>query len=148
LWRVRLPLLRGEIVVADRYLVSALVELAARLERDDPRPLLAVRLLRALAPRPDRAYWLETPAEVALARKDGQESLDFLARQARVGMILAPALGAQRIDARQPAEQISDALITELLTEYEDRHRTALNALFCANPGPLPPDAPRAESAA
>jgi thymidylate kinase len=136
--RVRWPLLRGEVVVADRYVLSALMELGARLDRPDIARTPAARLLRLTTPVPGRAYWLDVPTEVALARKEGREAPDFLRRQAELLPELAEGSAAVRTDGTQPADAISDRIITETLRGYLDAHRTLLNGLFWANPRPLP----------
>ena len=135
--RIGWPLLRGEVVVADRYLLSALVEQAARLERPGMARTLPGRLLRLLSPQPGRTFWFETPVDVALARKGGAESADFLGRQVAASRAVLQDLPAETVDAQLPVDVISDRLITSLLGEMEDRHRTLLNGLFCANPRPL-----------
>ncbi len=134
--RVRWPLLRGEVVVADRYVEGALVELAARLDRPDVKRSAPGRLLRALAPRPAFSYWLDVPVDVALARKDGDESAAFLARQAAAAD--GRRTGVVTLDATQPAADLSDRIVAEVLRTYEDRHWTLLNAIFYANPRRLP----------
>jgi len=135
--RVRWPLLRGEVVVVDRYVLSALMELGVRLDRPGIARTPAARLLRWLAPEPGRAYWLDIPAEVALARKEGREAPDFLARQIALLPALADELGSARLDGTQPVGVLSDQIITETLRGYFDAHRTLLNGLFWANPRPL-----------
>lgn len=137
--RVRWPLLCGEVVVADRYVESALVELAARLNRPDISRSGPGRLLRWLAPRPAFSFWLHLPVEVALARKDGDESDVFLAKQAAVAAARGDEAGSSlprttRLDATEPMAELSDRIVTEVLRAYEDRHWTLLNALFWANP--------------
>jgi thymidylate kinase len=136
--RVRWPLWRGEVVVAERYVLTALIEAAARLDRPGIAGSAPGKLLRLLAPRPGAAYWLDLPPAVALARKGGDESAEFLAAQAGHAPAMAAALRSRRIDATLPLDAVSDRLVTETLRDYEDAHRTVLNALFCANPRPLP----------
>lgn len=135
--RIGWPLLRGEVVVADRYLVSTLVEMAARLDSPSVHRTLPARLLRLLAPRAQRTFWFDMPVDVAVRRKGGQESRVFLARQVTMADVLVGDLCAERIDGSLPLDQISDRLVTEILRTYEAQHRTVLNALFCANPRPL-----------
>lgn len=138
--RIRWPLLRGEVVVADRYVEGALVELAARLDRPDIATSAVGRLLQLLAPRPQFSYWLDLPVDVALARKGGDESEAFLAKQAamargrRESGRTSQQSGTVTVDALQPAAELSDRIVTEALRTYEDRHWTLLNAIFCANP--------------
>ncbi len=88
---------------------------------------------------PPTATPVPVPA-AALARKAGDESVAFLAAQAGHAAALAAALGSRRIDATLPLDVVSDRIVAETLRNYEDAHRTALNALFCANPRPLPAD--------
>jgi thymidylate kinase len=145
-WRVRWPLLRGEVVVADRYVLSTLIDLGARLERSDVAHLPAGRLLRWLAPRPRHSFWFAIPADLALARKEDGESAGLLRAQADLAGPLSSALAAERLDATEPLADLSDRLVREVLSDYFDRHQTALNTLFCANPKPLPrewPERPR-----
>lgn len=136
--RVGWPLLRGEVVVADRYVLTALIELAARLGRPDIARTPAARLLRRLAPQPGCSYWLDVPVAAALARKADDESAPFLAQQAALSPALAAELGAARWDAAQSLAALSDRLVTEALRSYEDAHWTVLNGLFWSNPRPLP----------
>jgi len=138
LWRVGWPLLRGEVVVADRYLLSTLMELGARLDRPDIGQTLPGRLLRLLAPRPTYSFWFDVPWQVALARKGGEESPDFLRRQAELLPALAARLSATRLDGTQPLDVLSDQIVTETLRGYLDAHHTLLNSLFWSNPRPLP----------
>jgi len=138
--RVRWPLWRGGVVVAERYVLTALIEAAARLDNPAIAASVPGRLLRLLAPRPGAAYWLDLPPAVALARKGGDESVEFLAAQAAHAPALAAERRSRRIDATLPLDVVSDRIVTETLRAYEDAHRTALNALFCANPRPLPAD--------
>jgi hypothetical protein len=135
--RIRWPLLRGEVVVADRYLLSALVELGARLQKADINRSLPGRLLVALTPRAQHTFWCDIPAAEAFVRKGGDESVAFLARQAAIAQGIGEALGATRVDALMPLDSLGDRIVTEVIGGYEDRHRTLLNGLFWANPRTL-----------
>ena len=137
-WRVRWRLVRGDVVIADRYVLSALIDLAARLERPDIAHSAPGRLLRRLAPRPAHSFCFDVPAEVALARKGGEESSEMLRRQAAVAPALAAELGATRLDATLPLADLSDPLVTQVLRSYFDAHWTLINALVFSNPRPLP----------
>lgn len=137
-WRVRWPLLRGDVVIADRYVLSALTDLAARLERPDIARAAPGRLLRALAPRPAHTFWFDAPVEVALARKGGDESAAMLRRQAAYAPALAAELAATRLDATLPLAELSDRLVAQVLRRYFDAHWTLINALVFSNPRPLP----------
>ncbi len=62
----------------------------------------------------------------------------MLAQQTAYLPALAAELGAVRIDATRPLADIGDAVVTQTLRGYLDRHRTLLNGLFWANPRRLP----------
>ena len=136
--RIGWPLLRGEVVIADRYLLSTLMELAARLDRPDIGRTVPGRILKLLAPRPRFSFWFDVPSEVALARKAGQESPAFLQRQATLLPGLAAEMGATRLDGTRPLAELNVELVTQVLRDYLDAHRTLLNGLFWANPRRLP----------
>jgi thymidylate kinase len=136
--RVRWPLWRGDVVVADRYVLSALTDLGARLGQAAVNRTAAGRLLLWLAPRPQHTFWFDVPPELALARKAGAESAAMLLRQTAVIRSLAAELGVTQLDATAPLAEISDGLVTEVLRGYFDAHRTVLNTFFFANPRPLP----------
>ena len=137
-WRVRWPLLRGRVVVADRYVLSTLTDLAARLQQPNIARTPPGRLLRWLAPPPRHTFWFDVPPDTALARKAEGESADLLLREAAYGDLLAAELGASRLDAAAPLGELSDRLVTQVLRGYFDAHRTVLNTFFFANPARLP----------
>jgi hypothetical protein len=91
-----------------------------------------------LAPQPDHAFWFDVPPEAALARKADEESVEMLLRQAACVRTLAADLRATRLDAAVPLAALSDRLVTEVLRDYFDAHRTLLNIFFFANPRRLP----------
>jgi len=69
-FRVRIPLLLKQIVVCDRYMLDASVDLCMRLGGTDPRPLLPWQLLLRLAPTPDLHVVLDVGSQEVSRRKD------------------------------------------------------------------------------
>jgi thymidylate kinase len=142
-WRVTLPLLRGRIVICDRYVDDALADWSAYFGEQAVEKRLAARLLRALTPRPRRAYWLDVPAEVAQSRSpdglpgplvDAQSAA--YRRRADVGPTRLPFPHAlQRLDGRRAREEISDQVVFETLSAYFADYWTFVNWLFWKNPG-------------
>jgi len=133
--RVAWPLLRGYVVITDRYTSDAEAELAAYLDLDSGRRSLAGRILSALTPRPDVAYLLDLGAEAARSRMgEGRESVAYLRRLRAIHLEQARRTGAIVLNAEQPLGDVSDEMVYGALTEYFDRYRTLVNALFLANP--------------
>lgn len=136
-WRVRLPLMTGKVVVCDRYTADAAVEIAHRLGSADPMSVAAVRALIALAPRPDAAYLLDLPAEVAAYRSLDPEDGDDLRRQRALYRRVADAQKMRLLDASGEFAAASDRLVREALQEYEDNFATLTNGLLLSNPAQL-----------
>jgi len=129
------PLLRGEVVIADRYVDDALADLAVHLGWQYPERTVAGRVLRLLSPRPRLTYVFDLPAEVAAQRMAGErESVKYLKQSRAVYQRLAQRGQIEQVDARRPLEDIADSIVHRTLTCYFDRYWTLVNALFAANP--------------
>ncbi len=140
LWRVYLasiawPLLRGWVVVADRYVLDAQVEVMAYLEEAEAVGLpVALRLLAWVSPRPAMHFLLDVPADVAAGRAVGGENPAFLGRQAAHYRNLAMERGLCVLDAARPREELSSEVVRAVLLRYYRRYRTLINGLFLFNP--------------
>ncbi|MGB9593377.1 MAG: nucleotidyltransferase family protein [Anaerolineae bacterium] len=133
--RVAWPLLRGWVVIADRYVADAQAEVAAYLEAaGEGRVPPALRLLERLSPRPALWFLLDVPPDVAARRKAGQESEAFLARQAEWYRRLARAGRGRVLDAAWPLEAVAGETVRLTLLRYYRRYRTVINGLFLFNP--------------
>ncbi len=140
LWPVYLasvawPLLRGWVVVADRYVLDAQAEVAAYLQEAGAAGLpLALRLLAWACPRPAVHFLLDVPAGVAAERAVGEEKTEFLAREADCYRSLAATGGLSVLDAARPQEELSTEMVRVVLLRYYRRYRTFVNGLFLFNP--------------
>ena len=137
--RVRWPLLRGRVVICDRYVADALAEMGGRLGEARVMQRLPCRLLRRLNPRPHLAWYLEVAPAAARARQPAevQQGTPQLAeRQITVYNRLLEAGELRRVDGSLPPEEIGDRLVYETLTDYFDRYWTLANALLLSNPKP------------
>jgi dTMP kinase len=132
-WRVRLPLLRGRVVVCDRYTYDAIADLAAVTGESDG---LWARLLVALSPRPSpaAAFLLTVPPDVAAARRVGDLSEEALARQTAIYERLAQRHGLAVIDNSAPFAASNEAIVRTAIRSYYARYHTLINALLMANP--------------
>ena len=95
--RVRWPLARGRVVICDRYVYDALVEMAALANDEHVLDGWAARFLRALCPRPQQAYLLNVSPQHAMVRKP-DELEGFLAQQSSLYRMAATSWGLQILD--------------------------------------------------
>ena len=118
---VRWRLWRGDVVIADRYLCDFEVELGIRLRNEPHLAALLLRVLRSLAPTPQRAYLLRI--DPALSRHRTAESdvgdLDPVAMQRRYDALLHH-YALRLCDASRPLEELATALVHDALTTYVD----------------------------
>lgn len=116
IWFTVFPhLLRGRIVVCDRYLYDTAIT-AAMLSGTGPAELAT--FLRSAArwkvPAPDQWYFLDLPPEVALARKapDSHE-LPLLEQRAPLYRTAAAVLGMTVIDASGSESEVADRIFRQ-----------------------------------
>ena len=132
-------MLIGKVVIADRYTTDAAVEIAHRLGVDDPMSIPAVRALIALSPKPDAAYLLDAPAEIAAFRSADPEDADDLARQRELYRRAASDARLSILDVSGNFGDANDRLVRETLQQYEDSFATLTNGLLLSNPDQLNP---------
>lgn len=95
--------LRGRVVVCDRYVLDSAVHL--RYEYGEKhRYALHTRLLRLAGPAP-LAFFLDLPPDTASVRKRDYDVTEN-ARRAAIYRAMAEQLGARRLDAELPRDQI------------------------------------------
>ena len=139
LWltRIRWRLFRGEIVIADRYLCDYDVELSIKLDTQSRLRGVLLGALRAVAPKPDRAFLLDVDAATALSRAlpdggdfdpDAGTGL-YRRRSARYGL--------QPVDATEPFEVVSSRVERDALRAYFNRYGMLGNFFFFQNPWQL-----------
>ena len=129
------PLLRGHVVITDRYTADAEAELAAYLDLGPGRRSVAGRMLAALTPRPQMSFLLDLDPEVAEARRgEGRESVAYLRRLREIHLEQAQRTETIVLDAARPLAEVSDEVVYRALTHYFERYRTLINGLFLANP--------------
>jgi thymidylate kinase len=93
----------AEVVVFDRYVLDSIVRMRYLWAW---RFGLASWLLRRLSPQPAAAFFLDVPAEAALARKQDQWNLEQLQRQRELYLEEAERLGVAILDGTRPQEEL------------------------------------------
>jgi len=132
--RIWWPMRRGRVIICDRYLYDALVEVAAYANDPDLLHSPLARLLVALAPKPQIRYLLNVSAETATLRSATPEDHTFLATQKRLYQNAARLWNLQLVSNEGEFADITDELVRTTLRRYYRDYWTLLNAVFLFNP--------------
>ncbi|MBC7237543.1 MAG: nucleotidyltransferase family protein [Chloroflexi bacterium] len=111
------PLLRRQVVIGDRYVYDAMVELAALADAPGFLESRAARWFLRLCPRPGAAYLLHLDPERA-ATRDPQEVVAFLKQQVCLYRQGAAKWGLRVIDADRDLADVADELVRDGLRAY------------------------------
>jgi thymidylate kinase len=108
-WRQRRATVRhlraGRVVICDRYTLDSAVHLRYRYG-ETHRRRLQVWVIRLLSPTPLRSFYLDVPAETALARKSDHYNLEQLRRQLPLYRQEFHEHGARRLDGERPQTEL------------------------------------------
>lgn len=135
----RRALISGNVVICDRYVGDAMVDYALFTGTDAARPPLALKILRALAPRPQIAAVLDVEPAEALRRKPEEGATTYLEMSRRMFLDLARTYHMSVTDAGAGADQVQRQLARAALHEFYRRYSTLINWLLRSNPGQMNP---------
>jgi thymidylate kinase len=141
--QVRLRRWLGEVVICDRYIYDAVVEIGASLPNDPGLSRWAERVLTRLCPRPDVAWLLDVPADLSVERQADENrsaaSCEELSRQRSMFMTLARTYGLKVLTTSSRPEETTSKVVRETLLTYYADYRTWVNALLLSNPDQMNP---------
>ena len=132
--KAALPAKRGRVIVADRYLYDAAVEMNASLHGEARWSRLAARALLALGPRPARGYLLDLSEETARARKPDEAWHANWSVEREAYRRLAERHGLRRVSVEGQPGEASDLIIRDVVMHFMAHYETRLNGLLYSNP--------------
>lgn len=134
--------LRG-VVICDRYLYDAAVEIGASLPDHPGLSRWAGGALIRLCPRPDVAWLLDVPASLGVERQADESrsaaAREELSRQRLKYLSLAGTCGLKVITTDGEPQEATSRVVRETLLAYYDGYRTWVNALLLSNPAQMNP---------
>jgi thymidylate kinase len=110
---VETRLLRGEVVICDRYTLDSAVHLRRRYGADR-RFRAQILLMHLLSPRPVRAYFIDVPGVVARARKSDHFDQAELDAQAAAYREEHRGLSVRRLDGERPPESLCEEIAEDV----------------------------------
>lgn len=118
IWVAVLPnLMRGRIVVCDRYLHDSIIRVAVLGGLDANQLPGQLRLLRWYrVPRPTIGFLVDVPSEVAFSRKDDIPDIEFLKRRVPLYRAAAAALNIYTVDGTKSPDEVAALVWQKVLT--------------------------------
>jgi thymidylate kinase len=105
--KISLPLALGRTVVCDRYTLDLLVDGMSDLHDSPTKLRLGFKLLNLL-PRPDRAFLIDTDAEVAFRRKPDLPTISDNVERIHLFLSLCDKAGVKVMDGRRSPDAIHE----------------------------------------
>ncbi|MCH7760960.1 glycosyltransferase [candidate division TA06 bacterium] len=137
--QVRLPLLFGKVVICDRYLLDAFVELGVTTDHPKIDQSLFGILLRKVNPRPSIGFLLDVSPKTARARKKEAELEDTLHSQTNLYREMGNRLGYTPVNGEKLFAPLSEEINHKTLSSYYNEFWTVIKGLLLANPSQLNP---------
>ncbi len=137
LLHVRWRLIRGDIVICDRYLADLDVELSQKLQEHPGWNRRLLSLLKVAARKPNQAFLLEIDPGLASQRADFDPGQGDLKQEADAFGIAAKEYNLVAFDVSQSFEETSRSLARDVLSAYLNRYGTRGNLLYFSNPWQL-----------
>jgi thymidylate kinase len=113
-WRAtQQRVLKGQVVVCDRYVLDSVVQLRARYGAERGWRFQS-KLVRALSPKPLRAFLMEVPPDVAHERRRDEHDLAELTELVRLYDQASADIRVRRIDGARSLEDVAADLAAEV----------------------------------
>ena len=142
-FQVRLMRWLGGVVICDRYIYDAMVEISASLPEDSELSRRAEWLLTHLCPEPDVAWLVDVPADISVVRQaDENQSLascEELSRQRLMYQALAKTYHIRVLTTLGKPDETTSQVVRETLLNYYYDYGTWVNALLLSNPSQMNP---------
>ncbi len=113
--RIHLPLLKGNIVICDRYIHDAIADFAGNFNynSDNIRTMLKNHLLR-LFPKPTKVFYIDIPPEIGAKRKFDGTSIEYLKDRKRIYDLLNKEIDIIKVDGSKNIESVQKIILHEL----------------------------------
>jgi len=109
LFRLRVRLMKKELIVSDRMFYDSVIDQAINLgsNRDWLLDNLNSSWMRIIFPQPDIVLYIDCPGEIAFRRKDDAPDLEYLTDRRELYRQLAERYEWVRLDGTQPIDEIA-----------------------------------------
>jgi len=111
-FRVALPNVVGKTIVADRYIFDAALNVCLSIDLPIHTAYRLIDLFFQFNPRPDVVFLIDLPEEIAFARKNDIQSVEYLRERRDQYLVMAERFGFHILDGlAKPEDLLSEVLI-------------------------------------
>lgn len=116
--KITIPhVLSRKVIVCDRYYFDVLVSLAVTLSHTESKLRRRLEIFSRLCPRPDYAFLLDVPEEVAFNRKDDLPSIKYLGQRRNLYIEVAKEYGMEILDGTNNIETNAEIIFNNAVKE-------------------------------
>ncbi len=117
--RVRLKLLKNQLLVSDRIFYDAIVDVAVDMgDRKDGMLDIANSVwVKPIFPEPDLAIYIDCPVDVAFSRKNDIPDKEFISERRELYLKLADKYKIFKVDGTQPVNKIAELIRKKVYQE-------------------------------
>lgn len=142
--KVRISSWLGSVVICDRYVYDALVEIEASLPQGSSFVAFSEWLLIHLCPKPDIAWLLDIPPEDAMFRQKIERgsiaAQKELAHQRELYLALQERYQMSLLSNQGDKGETASLIVLKTLRKYFKNYSTWVNGLLFSNPGQMNPE--------
>lgn len=116
LFRVRLPFMLGKKIVCDRYVYDTVItDLSVDMNYSGYEIRNLIKRFFYIAPKPDLAFLIDLPEEIAFQRKDDTPSIEYLKERRHVYLDVGREEGMSVLDGSIDLTEIKNLITEEVL---------------------------------
>ena len=119
LMKVRFSLVRGKTIVCDRYVYDTIINDMTDSRSSPERIQRLLNQLFLILPKPDVAFLVDIPEEIAYKRKDDVPSIEYLKRRRPLFLSIAKSQGLIVLDGSKNLEELKRDIANVVLHGQE-----------------------------
>jgi len=119
---VRIPIMLNSVILCDRFVLDAIVDLINETRRHDLLKGIVGRLFRSLLPKSSLILLLDADEEEAFSRKADTPSLNYLRQLRQSYLELAHSLSIPILNGNESPENVYKEIVDKFLAHYPMYH--------------------------
>ena len=120
LFRVRIPFMLGKTIVCDRYVYDTIItDLSVDTNYSKSEITDLIKRFFYITPKPDLAFLIDLPEEVAFQRKDDTPSMEYLRERRNIYLNIGREYGMIILDGSKELDELEGLIRKEVFGRME-----------------------------